>query len=810
MPVPSVTYTFVNGTKADAGQVNTNFSDLVNGLTDGNHDLTIKNLICENITSTGSATYTNTTSSPYFGVGISSFDTWGATYVALQIGGLGALYAQDGEVAGYETGLVRNSYYNLAGSWVYIIADEAERIRLKDGAITYYVASAGAAAGDAVTWVTVAEMTSSGLTMSKPILLGTQVINNDGTASRGLSFDANNLATIQAANGGAALTIKNSTGKYLDMGDGTNTLISATTESSVGQLGILNASGQNVVLGHGTDGLKLARGANITLSGGGAFTGSTAKAAIGIKNDGTLPTATADVAWLYCKDDGSSKAHLYTMDEDGNEVELGSGSAPTYGDDTKLAFGDDGTSDSYIEWTTTGTDHLKIHSSSTIEFAAGTSVEFTNNSIQTVGVEWTVLTTEDKRYYGLAYGNGVYVAIGYNGNGSYSYNTESWSSAMGLNGSAYYNNVGFGGGVFIAVGYNTVDCIAKSTDGASWDQITRPSNDLWWDVAYSPTLGRFVIVAYGIGGTCNTYNFAYSDDGGTTWIGLNIDSLKSIVGVCWGDGQFVAVNGGTDAYTSPDGINWTKRTSPSGSMNSVSYGNGLYVAPGDQNLQTSPDGITWTSRTVPEPTQYYDRAAYGNGVWVMTSNNATQKIVTSLDGITWTGRDHPTGGSVKPEGVSYANGRFLIYNQDGGSYTDRIWASGDITVEESGSNIYLSGLYVRASRAYYGSADTSSIDDDDTNMTIDFDVNGAGSKFVAFESNGTESARVDDNGITLPSAKSVDCATNGGYFKPRRVSQSAEPTPDTGELLVWRDTDDDKTYLVFEDGDVGTRKIELT
>jgi len=64
--------------------------------------------------------------------------------------------------------------------------------------------------------------------------------------------------------------------------------------------------------------------------------------------------------------------------------------------------------------------------------------------------------------------------------------------------------------------------------------------------------------------------------------------------------------------------------------------------------------------------------------------------------------------------------------------------------------------------------------------------------------------------ITMIAAKSVDAYTNAGYIKLRRLSQSAEPTPQTGEILLWRDTDDDKTYLVYEDPDVGGRKIELT
>jgi hypothetical protein len=41
MAAPSVTHTFTNGTTADATEVNQNFTDIINGITDGNSDLTI-------------------------------------------------------------------------------------------------------------------------------------------------------------------------------------------------------------------------------------------------------------------------------------------------------------------------------------------------------------------------------------------------------------------------------------------------------------------------------------------------------------------------------------------------------------------------------------------------------------------------------------------------------------------------------------------------------------------------------------------------------------------------------------------------
>jgi hypothetical protein len=54
MPSPSVTHTFANSTTADATQVNTNFTDIINGLTDGSKDLSISALTCAgNFTANG-------------------------------------------------------------------------------------------------------------------------------------------------------------------------------------------------------------------------------------------------------------------------------------------------------------------------------------------------------------------------------------------------------------------------------------------------------------------------------------------------------------------------------------------------------------------------------------------------------------------------------------------------------------------------------------------------------------------------------------------------------------------------------------
>lgn len=52
MAIPAVTNTFVNGTSSDAGQVNTNFTDIINSLTDGT-----KSLVVDALTAQGAATF---------------------------------------------------------------------------------------------------------------------------------------------------------------------------------------------------------------------------------------------------------------------------------------------------------------------------------------------------------------------------------------------------------------------------------------------------------------------------------------------------------------------------------------------------------------------------------------------------------------------------------------------------------------------------------------------------------------------------------------------------------------------------------
>ena len=67
---------------------------------------------------------------------------------------------------------------------------------------------------------------------------------------------------------------------------------------------------------------------------------------------------------------------------------------------------------------------------------------------------------------------------------------------------------------------------------------------------------------------------------GTTWI-LRNPGFGAFCSVTYGNGTFVAVGEGGTILTSPDGVSWTERASPTKDfLNGVAYGNGTFVAVG--------------------------------------------------------------------------------------------------------------------------------------------------------------------------------------------------------------------------------------
>ena len=200
-------------------------------------------------------------------------------------------------------------------------------------------------------------------------------------------------------------------------------------------------------------------------------------------------------------------------------------------------------------------------------------------------------------------------------------------------------------------------------------------------------------------------------------------------GIAYGNGLFVVVSGtdgsNNSVMTSPNGINWTLRTTPNpgASWRSITFGtptsnpNGLFVAVADggtgNRVMTSSDGITWTSVAASNNTNVWVSIAYGSGYFVATAHSGdTNRIMYSSNGTTWTAV--ATGATFEGLSVGFGNGRFVVGSRGSSNYvlytntnlslnppSTANWAqSNSVNILRWCSITYGNGLFVAVSDAY--------------------------------------------------------------------------------------------------------------
>jgi len=160
---------------------------------------------------------------------------------------------------------------------------------------------------------------------------------------------------------------------------------------------------------------------------------------------------------------------------------------------------------------------------------------------------------------------------------------------------------------------------------------------------------------------------------GITWTSRTSAADNSWNSVTYGNGLFVAVSTtgtGNRVMTSPDGITWTSRTSATNTLwKSVTYGAGLFVAVASSGIgnrvMTSPDGITWTSRSAVVDNTW-NAIVYANNLFVAVSNSGTgNRVMTSSDGIGWT--SETSAADLGWNSITYGNGLFVAVAGSGGA-----------------------------------------------------------------------------------------------------------------------------------------------
>lgn len=263
----------------------------------------------------------------------------------------------------------------------------------------------------------------------------------------------------------------------------------------------------------------------------------------------------------------------------------------------------------------------------------------------------------------IAYGNGVYVVPGANGDIVTSPYGTNWSTVT-TGWAPRITSMATGQGQIVALGpaspnpgngllYGFPGTILVSSNGLSFSPAPSfNTNQCLGCVSYGG--GDFVAV-----GTSGALQ--WSSDG-LNWTTRPAGTTNSLAGVCYGNGIWVAIGGNGSVVTSPTGLAWTLRTSGTGeNLLGVVYGGGQFVAVGyEGTVITSPDGINWTVQYVNTLASLF-RVAYGNGRFAAAGSSGT--IVSSTDGVNWNVTTAST--SAPLYGLDFGNGEFLAAGGSG-------------------------------------------------------------------------------------------------------------------------------------------------
>jgi hypothetical protein len=271
------------------------------------------------------------------------------------------------------------------------------------------------------------------------------------------------------------------------------------------------------------------------------------------------------------------------------------------------------------------------------------------------GVEWALRNTGRLTdMSGVASGVDGLVAVSYTGPDLLvSIDGRSWTPALSFP-PTYFSSVAYGNGIFVAVGGDGT--IVRSLDGAEWKVSESGSLAYLRSVCYTDQ-GLFIVVG-------DSATILVSADG-VAWSrrDLNFDRFTHLYGVCSGSNRVVAVGrDGNVAYTD-NGFRWSAYTRVlplSTTFYNVYSGNGIFLAAGDNGrLAMTQDGLTWTDVTENVPTKLVALLFAKNAFYALGENG---NLLISTNGIAWESLATNFRGS--PSAWTYGNETFVVVSDD--------------------------------------------------------------------------------------------------------------------------------------------------
>ena len=274
-------------------------------------------------------------------------------------------------------------------------------------------------------------------------------------------------------------------------------------------------------------------------------------------------------------------------------------------------------------------------------------------------------TVTDRDLAGVAYGAGRFVAVswsdGNDGRGVIVHSPDGRSWEMASEQATRLVDVAFGDGRFVAVGEGGF--IVHSTDGRSWQVARAPdrpgelTSSRLVHVTYGN--GRFVAVGWRKDGDDFSGFIVHSTDG-RSWQETGTVPDDPLNGVAFGAGRFVAVSWIGPIFHSTDGSSWqeTDAESTSGDLSAVSYSpEGFYAVGAEGRIVHSTDGRSWqTSRDRIEGEGSLFSVTYGIGRVVAVGQGSRITVVDET-GIQHVAPDTPVLSPL--HGVTWGAGSFV-------------------------------------------------------------------------------------------------------------------------------------------------------
>ncbi len=299
----------------------------------------------------------------------------------------------------------------------------------------------------------------------------------------------------------------------------------------------------------------------------------------------------------------------------------------------------------------------------------------------------------------VAYGNGVFVAVGEASFVARSTDGATWTaSTAGPYGNLW--RVRFVNGQFVVVGSS--DKILYSADGTSWTSSTLPAVN-FWDVAFGN--GVYVLAGYSTYVSSDGVNWMQTHALGTVSIPFPpyTTTYETVFDtVVFGNGGFLCLPTGNAAsalvpkasYFSTNGVDWApvgqtfQSSRGSEGKGEIVFGEGQWLAtmagnsangiPNPGVIVSTNNGANWCCRYMDE-SGYGVALAFGEGhyIYVETYGSFPRSwIYSSTNGLTWTRRLQDNMGTATA--ATFGNGTFVMVGGDdtGASY---VMQSGNVS-----------------------------------------------------------------------------------------------------------------------------------